>query len=175
MSTTNTPVFLFSTTCSAGGACSEVDWPWGQHDHVSICPAHTHPFSLHTHSLLISAYIYTHTPSLLPLTRSDPNTLFRGNSLASKVIDEFMKLVGKSYLQQTLQFCIDEVNNEGGGGNKVKLSLSPRPKATPGVDCFQYSTRYTGSNIRARWGLGTRLDQTVYALHNNTVILKWEL
>ena len=45
-------------------------------------------------------------------TYSDPNTLFRGNSLASKVIDEFMKLVGRSYLQCTLQACIDEV---GGG------------------------------------------------------------
>lgn len=40
---------------------------------------------------------------------SDPNTLFRGNSLASKVIDEFMKFVGCSYLQCTLQGCIDEV------------------------------------------------------------------
>ncbi|KAL5476310.1 hypothetical protein EMCRGX_G026236 [Ephydatia muelleri] len=40
---------------------------------------------------------------------SDPNTLFRGNSLASKVIDEFMKLVGQEYLQRTLQCCIDEI------------------------------------------------------------------
>ena len=43
---------------------------------------------------------------------SDPNTLFRGNSLASKVIDEFMKLVGRSYLQATVQGCIDEVRKE---------------------------------------------------------------
>jgi len=42
-------------------------------------------------------------------TTSDPNTIFRGNSLASKVIDEFMKLVGQSYLQKTLGCCIDEV------------------------------------------------------------------
>ena len=41
---------------------------------------------------------------------SDPNTLFRGNSLASKVIDEFMKLAGRSYLQRTLQGCVDEVS-----------------------------------------------------------------
>ena len=40
--------------------------------------------------------------------------------MASKVIDEFMKLVGKSYLQQTLQFCIDEVNKLG-RGEGVKL------------------------------------------------------
>ena len=29
--------------------------------------------------------------------------------MASKVLDEFMKLVGQSYLQRTLQGCIDEV------------------------------------------------------------------
>ena len=43
------------------------------------------------------------------LFNSDPNTLFRGNSVASKVIDEFMKVVGHSYLHRTLQPCIDEV------------------------------------------------------------------
>lgn len=40
---------------------------------------------------------------------SDPNTLFRGNTLVTKMVDEFMKLVGLSYLRQTLQCCIDEV------------------------------------------------------------------
>ena len=43
---------------------------------------------------------------------SDPNTLFRGNSVASKVIDEFMKVVGQTYLHRTLQPCIDEVCNK---------------------------------------------------------------
>lgn len=46
-------------------------------------------------------------PSSFP--SSDPNTLFRGNSLASKLIDESMKVVGQSYLQRTLQSCIDEI------------------------------------------------------------------
>ena len=41
---------------------------------------------------------------------SDPNTLFRGNSLASKFIDEFMRVVGYTYLLRTLQPCIDEVS-----------------------------------------------------------------
>ena len=40
---------------------------------------------------------------------SDPNTLFRGNSLASKLIDESMKVMGQTYLQRTLQSCIDEI------------------------------------------------------------------
>ena len=45
----------------------------------------------------------------VPLPVSDSNTLFRGNSLASKLIDESMKVVGQSYLQRTLQSCIDEI------------------------------------------------------------------
>lgn len=40
---------------------------------------------------------------------TDPNTLFRGNSIATKMIDEFMKLIGLSYLRRTMQCCIDEV------------------------------------------------------------------
>ena len=51
---------------------------------------------------------------------SDPNTLFRGNSVASKVIDEFMKVVGQTYLHRTLQPCIDEVcNNNNNNNNNV--------------------------------------------------------
>ena len=55
---------------------------------------------LHVHRCLYCISIFFH---------SDPNTLFRGNSVASKVIDEFMKEVGHSYLHRTLQPCIDEV------------------------------------------------------------------
>lgn len=40
---------------------------------------------------------------------TDANTLFRGNSLTTKVVDEFMKKVGMAYLQRTLQSIIDEV------------------------------------------------------------------
>ncbi|KAL7983846.1 hypothetical protein Chor_000722, partial [Crotalus horridus] len=39
----------------------------------------------------------------------DPNTIFRGNSLTSKCIDETMKLAGKHYLQVTLKPIIDEI------------------------------------------------------------------
>uniref|UniRef100_A0A6Q2Z1U8 RAS p21 protein activator 3 n=1 Tax=Esox lucius TaxID=8010 RepID=A0A6Q2Z1U8_ESOLU len=41
----------------------------------------------------------------------DPNTIFRGNSLTSKCIDETMKLAGNHYLQVTLKPIIDEVQN----------------------------------------------------------------
>ena len=40
---------------------------------------------------------------------NDANTLFRGNSLTTKVVDEFMKKVAMSYLRRTLQSIIDEV------------------------------------------------------------------
>nr|XP_055062267.1 ras GTPase-activating protein 3 isoform X2 [Misgurnus anguillicaudatus] len=39
----------------------------------------------------------------------DPNTIFRGNSLTSKCIDETMKLAGMHYLQVTLKPVIDEI------------------------------------------------------------------
>lgn len=68
-----------------------------RHHIVSTCVA----TPLGDNLSFLSKYIYIYL--------RDPNTLFRGNSLASKVIDEFMKLVGKCYLQRTLQACIDEV------------------------------------------------------------------
>ena len=40
---------------------------------------------------------------------SDPNTIFRGNTLASKCMDELMKLVGFHYLHDTLKGIIDKV------------------------------------------------------------------
>ena len=43
---------------------------------------------------------------------TDPNTLFRGNSIATKMVDESMKLVGLTYLRRTLQCCVDEVGRE---------------------------------------------------------------
>nr|XP_027196706.1 ras GTPase-activating protein 3-like [Dermatophagoides pteronyssinus] len=43
---------------------------------------------------------------------SDVNTIFRGNSLVSKCIDELMKLVGIRYLHETLRSSIDLVIQE---------------------------------------------------------------
>lgn len=40
----------------------------------------------------------------------DPNTIFRGNSLTSKCIDETMKLAGMHYLHVTLKPSIEEVS-----------------------------------------------------------------
>ena len=43
-------------------------------------------------------------------------------------------------------------------------SLGPRPKTNPSADCFQYCVHYTGSDIRAGWGLGTRLVKTSHVM-----------
>lgn len=40
----------------------------------------------------------------------DPNTLFRGNTLASKLVDSLMKLVGIPYLHDTIKGVIDLVS-----------------------------------------------------------------
>lgn len=57
---------------------------------------------------LITDYLSSITAEEIKNT-SDPNTLFRGNSLATKSMDQFMKLVGLHYLQETLGRVIDQV------------------------------------------------------------------
>uniref|UniRef100_A0A3Q1N891 Ras GTPase-activating protein 3 n=1 Tax=Bos taurus TaxID=9913 RepID=A0A3Q1N891_BOVIN len=47
--------------------------------------------------------------SLSMLFSRDPNTIFRGNSLTSKCIDETMKLAGMQYLHVTLKPTIEEI------------------------------------------------------------------
>jgi hypothetical protein len=46
---------------------------------------------------------------ILIFIHRDPNTLFRGNSLATKAVDEFMKHAGMQYLHDTLKSIVDEV------------------------------------------------------------------
>ncbi len=47
---------------------------------------------------------------LLPFSPTgDPRTLFRGNSLASKSFDQFMKVVALPYLHETLSSSIEAV------------------------------------------------------------------
>lgn len=43
---------------------------------------------------------------------TDPNTIFRGNSLATKSMDNFMKLVGQRYLQGTLMAVLGEIQEQ---------------------------------------------------------------
>uniref|UniRef100_A0A3Q3WI23 Uncharacterized protein n=1 Tax=Mola mola TaxID=94237 RepID=A0A3Q3WI23_MOLML len=45
----------------------------------------------------------------LELDNTEANTIFRGNSLATRCIDDMMKIVGKNYLAVTLKPVIDEI------------------------------------------------------------------
>lgn len=42
---------------------------------------------------------------------SDVNTIFRGNTLVSKCMDELMKIVGIRYLHETLRSTVEQVFN----------------------------------------------------------------
>ncbi|CAG5120233.1 unnamed protein product, partial [Candidula unifasciata] len=63
--------------------------------------------------------LFLHHGKLLPVinalacwemsTTMDPNILFRGNSLLTKMVDELMKLIGLPYLHDTLRGFIDQV------------------------------------------------------------------
>ncbi|XP_046393284.1 GTPase-activating protein isoform X1 [Ischnura elegans] len=66
--------------------------------------------------------VFTHHKLIVPLIRTlaqweiskvtDVNTIFRGNSLVSKLMDEFMKLAGLHYLHTTLKPVVDCVIRE---------------------------------------------------------------
>ncbi|OWF54600.1 ras GTPase-activating protein 3-like [Mizuhopecten yessoensis] len=66
--------------------------------------------------------IFLHHKKLVPFVRalaraeikltSDPNTVFRGNTLITKVIDELMKLVGLPCLHEAIKATVDEICTE---------------------------------------------------------------
>lgn len=57
-------------------------------------------------------FLYMNIAYRLQIFYSDVNTIFRGNSLVSKCIDELMKLVGIRYLHDTLKNCVEIVITE---------------------------------------------------------------
>ena len=66
--------------------------------------------------MLVRAAPHSLDASLSMLFSRDPNTIFRGNSLTSKCIDETMKLAGMQYLHVTLKSTIEEVRARRRGG-----------------------------------------------------------
>lgn len=57
---------------------------------------------------MIAAFSYKY---FLHFVFRDSNTLFRGNSVATKSVDEFMKHAGMYYLHDTIKCLIDEVSS----------------------------------------------------------------
>lgn len=85
----------------------------------------------------------------------DPNTIFRGNSLTSKCIDETMKLAGMHYLHVTLKPTIEEVGRVPGavslGADHISTRKTGRRGAVPGLpstkSChFNFRIFLTSSN-----------------------------
>ncbi|KAK7089995.1 hypothetical protein V1264_009860 [Littorina saxatilis] len=78
-----------------------------------------HIVDMHQQAAQPLVRLFYHHDKLVPLIcaladremkqTTDPNTLFRGNSLLSKMIDELMKLVGLPYLHDTLKAFVDYV------------------------------------------------------------------
>ncbi|NXS21855.1 RASA2 protein, partial [Mystacornis crossleyi] len=64
-----------------------------------------------------------HHHKLVPFV-AEANTIFRGNSLATRCVDEMMKIVGKHYLKVTLKPVIDEV---GYPTETLALGANSRP------------------------------------------------
>ncbi|XP_063681174.1 GTPase-activating protein-like isoform X3 [Bolinopsis microptera] len=66
----------------------------------------------------IFAHLYRVEELLLSLTNldmiktSNPNTLFRANSLATKGVDELMKMIGRPYLRRVLKPSLDTIHKE---------------------------------------------------------------
>uniref|UniRef100_A0A3Q3WI15 Uncharacterized protein n=1 Tax=Mola mola TaxID=94237 RepID=A0A3Q3WI15_MOLML len=64
----------------------------------------------------------------------EANTIFRGNSLATRCIDDMMKIVGKNYLAVTLKPVIDEENLQG-YVQKVFSSITQSSSSCPPHMC----------------------------------------
>lgn len=77
---------------------------------------------------------------------SDPNTIFRGNSLASKLVDELMKVSGPHYLRSTLKPVIDAVLAEKKPCEVDPLRLEKPEEAASNLE-----------NLVVRWFFGVQL------------------
>ncbi|CAB1347744.1 unnamed protein product, partial [Coregonus sp. 'balchen'] len=64
----------------------------------------------------------------------EANTIFRGNSLATRCIDDMMKIVGRSYLTVTLKPVLDEENLQG-YVQKVFSSITQSSSSCPPLMC----------------------------------------
>ncbi|KAH8323938.1 hypothetical protein KR067_008828, partial [Drosophila pandora] len=66
--------------------------------------------------------LFTHTEHIAPIIKAladheishltDPTTIFRGNTLVSKMMDEAMRLSGLHYLHQTLRPVLSQIVSE---------------------------------------------------------------
>ena len=96
------------------------------------------------------------TSLLLFIAISDLNTLFRGNTLVTKLIDDLMKLVGLPYLQETIKPIIDQICAE-------QLSCEIDPARLKEGDCLEDNMVWLGTHLSRLFtyldtSLGTNFD-----------------
>ena len=75
----------------------------------SILLSSTHPKRIQHHTM--QKVYYYDSRFLFFLSFRDSNTLFRGNSIATKSVDEFMKHAGMHFLHDTIKCLVDEVRH----------------------------------------------------------------
>ena len=67
---------------------------------------------------------------------TDPNTIFRGNTIVTKSFDAFLKLHGQEYLQATLNEVIDDIMSD-----PVSCEMDPTRCSEKDQDRFQKNLR----------------------------------
>lgn len=74
---------------------------------------------------------------------TDPNTLFRSNSLASKAMEQFMKLVGMPYLHEVLRQIINRIFDE-----KKYVELDPSKIDLNKIRRIYFKGGHSEANVR---------------------------
>ncbi|XP_069768610.1 rasGAP-activating-like protein 1 [Narcine bancroftii] len=74
---------------------------------------------------------------------TDPNTLFRSNSLASKAMEQFMKLVGMPYLHEVLKQVVNRIFDE-----KKYIELDPCKIDLNKIRRISFKGGHSEANVR---------------------------
>lgn len=116
----------------------------------------------------------THHRTIVPLIKrladweisktTDPNTLFRGNTLVSKCMDELMKLIGIKYLHETLRGVIDEILTEHKPCEIDPSKLRPGENLTTNLENLRFYVETAFNAITRSAILCPRLMCEVFAV-----------
>ncbi|NWH95722.1 RASA2 protein, partial [Aegithalos caudatus] len=92
----------------------------------------------------------------------EANTIFRGNSLATRCVDEMMKIVGKHYLKVTLKPVIDEV----GYPTETSLGLLSPPVVSLSENLRYYVDKVFREIVRSSISCPTLMCDVFYSLRH---------
>ncbi|XP_059719121.1 rasGAP-activating-like protein 1 isoform X8 [Haemorhous mexicanus] len=101
---------------------------------------------------------------------TDPNTLFRSNSLASKSMEQFMKVVGLPYLHEVLKPVVNRIFEEKKyvelDPGKMELSRGRRSSTSPSVGSSSFASSLPLSSPRSSLGCGSSTRSPAPAAHS---------